>query len=278
MEPKEKKNLWMPVGFITALVLLFAETTFLLVSSLVSKNSNNKIPDTGTETEPGGGLIAKSYTITWMNDDGTILEVDQNVEEGVVPTYDSATPVKDNNGLISYTFANWNKTVVAASADTTYVATYTATYNDAKVVFDLNGHGENVNTTVTYGGLVSKPADPSAEGYDFVGWYKEPSGKYAWNFSTDKVYEDTTIYAVWEIKYFTVTFDMQGVGDQVPSQSVAYGGKVVDPGEITGYDSDRYRFDGWQYMDENYDYHMWDFDTNVVTGDVTLMACWIITI
>ena len=38
-----------------------------------------------------------SFTVTWENYDGTVLETDENVEAGVTPTYDGATPKKDVN-------------------------------------------------------------------------------------------------------------------------------------------------------------------------------------
>ena len=47
----------------------------------------------------GGGsdnppVTENSYTITWKNWDGSVLETDTNVKEGTTPTYDGVTPTR----------------------------------------------------------------------------------------------------------------------------------------------------------------------------------------
>ena len=68
----------------------------------------------------------KTYTIIWANYDDTVLETD-TVTEGTKPTYDGATPTRDADSQYTYTFKGWDKTVVAAVADTTYTAVYEQT-------------------------------------------------------------------------------------------------------------------------------------------------------
>lgn len=35
-------------------------------------------------------IVEETFTVTWKNYDGTVLETDKNVKKGTKPTYDSA--------------------------------------------------------------------------------------------------------------------------------------------------------------------------------------------
>lgn len=50
---------------------------------------------------------------------------------------------------------------------------------------------------VGYHSILTKPADPKANGYTFDGWYKDKAFKNAWNFTTERVDSDMTLYAKW---------------------------------------------------------------------------------
>lgn len=261
--PKKKISLVF-IGGLALLLLTFAEATYLLVDrAITSKKGTN--PSGGS----GGGAIAGTYTVTWLNDNGTILEVDQNVAKGTTPSYGGETPTKNDDGLIYYTFKSWNKDLAPVESDVTFIATYNVNYHDANVVFDLNGHGEAISPqNVSYGQYVTKPVDPSTEGYIFKGWYKDPGCTYAWNFATDKVTNDVTIYAKWDVIYYTVKFDTNGSPTVFADQLVAYGGKIENPG-VPEAPAANYFFVSWVYG-----YNDWDFENDVVTENMTLMAEW----
>ena len=66
------------------------------------------------------------------------------------------------------------------------------------VTFDTQNHGvAPANQSVGDGDKVTKPTDPTAEGFTFGGWYKEEGCTTAWNFESDTVTANTTLYAKW---------------------------------------------------------------------------------
>ena len=68
------------------------------------------------------------------------------------------------------------------------------------VLFNLNGQSGTVpaSRSVSPGKKVMKPSpDPTTEGYVFAGWYKETGCTNAWDFDTDTVSGDMTLYAKW---------------------------------------------------------------------------------
>ena len=100
----------------------------IVFSDLPTDGSYNAYFEVDGELVKIGDLTISSvtYTIRWVNYDGTVLEID-TVAEGTVPTYDGATPTRDADSQYTYTFAGWTPEVVAAVADATYTATYTQT-------------------------------------------------------------------------------------------------------------------------------------------------------
>ena len=71
------------------------------------------------------GNCASSYTVRFLNWDGSVLQSTQ-VEKGKMPQYTGATPTKPSDSQYSYTFSGWTPQIVAATADATYTATFTA--------------------------------------------------------------------------------------------------------------------------------------------------------
>ena len=63
------------------------------------------------------------------------------------------------------------------------------------VTFD-DGCGNTSTVELDEGGRVAKPVNPMREGYDFVGWYADKDGEYAFDFDA-AVNADITLYAKW---------------------------------------------------------------------------------
>lgn len=71
-----------------------------------------------------------------------------------------------------------------------------------------------------------------------------------------------------ELQQFTVTFDTQG-GGSISSLTVPNGEKVTEPTKPL---KDGYAFAGW-YTEDSYT-HIWDFEKEIVTHNITLYAKW----
>jgi len=69
------------------------------------------------------GRVLNKYTITFENEDGTILQ-ETGIKYGTVPQYEGDSPVKTNaNGYIYY-FAGWTPEIEAVTGDRVYTAEY----------------------------------------------------------------------------------------------------------------------------------------------------------
>ena len=61
----------------------------------------------------------------------------------------------------------------------------------------MSGHGTQITgQTVADGNKATKPADPTASGYTFKGWYTDSTFQTAFDFGT-AIHADTTLYAKW---------------------------------------------------------------------------------
>ncbi len=68
------------------------------------------------------------------------------------------------------------------------------------VTFNTNGGSKVVEASVKNGRTVAKPIDPTKDHYEFVGWFKDQALKEAFNFATEKVTSDITLYGKWAYK------------------------------------------------------------------------------
>lgn len=101
-----------------------------------------------------------------------------------------------------------------------------------------------------------RPADPTKEGYTFIGWY---NGESEWNFA-DAVTEALPLTAKWQLNRYTITFDTAG-GSEVPSITQDYGTAIIAPANPT---KTGYTFAGWDKT----------IPSTMPAGDMTITAQW----
>ena len=130
------------------------------------------------------------------------------------------------------------------------------------ITFDSNGGSSVASQTVLKDELVTKPTDPTKDGYIFDTWLlnDEP---YDFNSSVTK---DITLKASWveeaSVVSYKVSFDVDG---SINIVSVIEGKTVTSPSDPT---KEGYKFIGW-YNDDK----LFDFKTSIYS-DITLVAKW----
>ena len=67
----------------------------------------------------------------------------------------------------------------------------------SKVNFNSQGGSVTGSISVEFNTTAAAPAEPAKEGYTFLGWYIEPECINEWDFASDKVTSDFTLYAKW---------------------------------------------------------------------------------
>ncbi len=70
---------------------------------------------------------------------------------------------------------------------------------DCSVTFHSRGGSEVPPQTVQYGEKILKPQDPVREGYTFAGWYRDILCTEPWDFETDTVDENMSLFAKWTV-------------------------------------------------------------------------------
>ncbi|MBQ7295975.1 MAG: InlB B-repeat-containing protein [Clostridia bacterium] len=110
-----------------------------------------------------------TYTVTWKNADGTVLETDTGVAYGTTPTYNGSTPTKASTAQYDYTFSGWSPSVSAITGATTYTAQFTATKRKYTVSTSAENGSVSGGGTYEYGSSAILTPTPN-DGYVFKQW------------------------------------------------------------------------------------------------------------
>ena len=152
--------------------------------------------------------VSSKYNVTFETNGGTIVS-SQKIESGNTATKPS-DPTKKG-----YTFIGWysdealNTLYDFASAVNNDITLYAKWAIDTFTVsFDVKGGSETIDDqTVEYNSTVTKPTDPTKDGYTFGGWYTSSYYLTEYNFSS-KVTKSITLYAKWNEIPKTVKYEV----------------------------------------------------------------------
>jgi len=228
-------------------------------------------------------LSKPTFSVTFNSNQGTEITTQVILENELAN--EPSTPTKSG-----YTFLNWYKestltnqwnfSIDKVIEDITLYAKWTAnTYN---VTFDKNnGSTGSDSITATYNSQMPTASAPTRDGYVFKGYYdalSDGTQYYDENMNSCKNWDlanNATLYAIWDLATYTVTFDKKG-GTGGSDSIVATYNSIMPSAIIPTRDG--FKFEGYydalsggtQYYNNN----MGTNKTYELTSDITLYAVW----
>ena len=190
-------------------------------------DTGDVINDTTNTPEPNGTPVTVTYD---YGERGGIYaeQIVQAGEKAIEPDVPSRQGYQFTDWYLDDTKYDFN---TAVTGDMTLTARWTV--NQYTITFDTDGGSAVAPITQDYGTQITAPADPTREGYTFIGWDKAipatmPAG-------------DMTITAQWRINQYTITFDTDG-GSEIAPITQDYGTQITAPADPT---REGYTFIGW---------------------------------
>ena len=190
-------------------------------------DTGDVINDTTNTPDPNGTPVTVTYD---YGERGGIYakQIVQAGEKAIQPDVPSRQGYQFTDWYLDDTKYDFN---AAVTEDMTLTAKWTA--NSYTITFDTDGGSEIAPITQDYGTQITAPANPTREGYTFIGWDKAipatmPAG-------------DMTITAQWRINQYTITFDTDG-GSEIAPITLDYGTAITAPADPT---REGYTFIGW---------------------------------
>ena len=188
----------------------------------------------------GAGSTLAAQTVSF-DESGNAVIMDDFYENylryyGADPAYFAYKKTEGDPVQLYRKTEDTSMTLYSTSFSATPVVSWTVTFNS-------NGGSAVPAQTVPSGSTVTKPDDPTRDGFSFAGWYTNVGLTQAYDFATP-VTASFTLYAKWTEQApqtYTVKFVSNG-GSEVPDQTVIAGQTVTRPTDPT---RDGFSFAGW---------------------------------
>ena len=131
---------------------------------------------TGSPVTAIGGteMGNKEYWAKWEINQYTITVKPENGKADITITQDYGTPITAPTlTREGYTFIGWDREIPTTMPAENVTITAKWKVNQYTITFDSNGGSEIAPITQDYGTAITAPADPTREGYAFIGWDTE---------------------------------------------------------------------------------------------------------
>lgn len=237
---------------------------------------------------PSGSTGNKSYTANWRVNSYTATFNGNGGSAGtsITKPYGSQLGTLPTSSRTGYTFRGWftaasggtqiTATTTMPASNVTYYAQWTA--NTYTVNYNANGGtGTTASSSHTYGVAKALTSNGfSRTGYTFLGWSTSPSATTATYTNGQSVSNlsstnggTVTLYAVWKVNSYTLTFNPNGGTVSETSRKVAQGSPL---GKLPVPTRPGYIFNGWFA----YSYGGTQYTESSIMGssDLTIYASW----
>lgn len=207
---------------------------------------------------------ARTFTVTWKNYDGTVLETDENVAYGSKPSYNGDTPTREADGAATYQFSGWSPLITdetVITEDTTYSARFTTNTNTYTIIWK-DGDGNTLRSESCIEGVTphytgSTPTKTATAQYSYT-------FNNTWDPPLVAADRDTTYTAQFDetLNKYAVTFNNYD-GTELQSSEVEYGTVPEYTGETPAKPST---------LTKSFAFSGWDKELSAVTGEATYTA------
>lgn len=189
-----------------------------------------------------------TYTVTWVDRDGTVLETDYEVTYGTEPTYNGAYHIHQDT-YYEYRFLEWSPAIKEVTEDITYTATYSASPISFYINYVLDGGKADNKSSydVTMDDFTLN--DPIKDGYTFIGWTWVGNNTPIKEVTIDtSSAENYRFFANYIINDYSVEYVLNGGTNNI-NNPTSY--QITDDVDLLNANKDNYDFDGW-YLDEQF--------------------------
>ncbi len=206
----------------------------------------------------------RTFTVTWKNYDGTVLETDENVAYGAKPEYDSDTPARDPEGDTTFQFSGWSPQITDTTViteDTTYIARFSTNTNTYTITWK-DGDGNTLRTEPCIEGVTphytgATPTKTATDRYTYT-------FNNTWDPPLVAAERDTVYTAQFDqtVNKYTIRFKNYD-GNVLQSSEVEYGVVPVYTGETPTRPAT---------LTKSFTFTGWNTEPVAVTGEATYTA------